>query len=66
MILQNIEISSISQPSASDGQDAQVITLIVSPQQAVKLSHAKHSGKLDLALTPLGSKIETVSPVSGN
>ena len=52
VIMKNILVSSVGSVSSADGQSAQAITLVVTPQQAVKLSYAKRNGIIDLCLNP--------------
>ena len=56
MILTNIEVDDTGSVSSKDGQASQAITLIVTPQQAVKLTYAKRNGSIDFALKSKDAK----------
>jgi pilus assembly protein CpaB len=68
MILQQVEVFDIEQLDLDKGDGKvnviQHVTLLVSPQDAVKLSLAKHKGKIDLILNPWNGEREKVTPIT--
>lgn len=58
MILTNIEVDDTGSVSSKDGQASQAITLIVTPQQAVKLTYAKRNGSIVSHLKVRMQKLE--------
>ncbi|QQE74753.1 Flp pilus assembly protein CpaB [Brevibacillus composti] len=69
MILQQIEvfdIEPVTGKGADRGNTLQHVTLLVSPQEAVKLSLAKNTGNLDLILNPWNGDRERVTPVTNS
>ncbi|WP_339186166.1 Flp pilus assembly protein CpaB [Brevibacillus sp. FSL K6-6036] len=67
MILQQVEVFDIERVNVKgEGRESvmQHVTLLVSPQEAVKLSLAKHKGDIDLILNPWNGDRERVTPVT--
>jgi pilus assembly protein CpaB len=67
MILQQVEVFDIERVNVKgEGRESvmQHVTLLVSPQEAVKLSLAKHKGDIDLILNPWNGDRERVAPVT--
>lgn len=64
MLLENVEVNDVGSVSSTDGQATQAVTLVVTPQQAVKLTYAKRNGTIDFALKSEESKTGITSAVS--
>lgn len=64
MLLENVEVNDVGSVSSTDGQATQAVTLVVTPQQAVKLTYAKRNGTIDFALKSEEGKTGITSAVS--